>query len=112
MDDWKPIETAPHDRTWFLARTAWGAMRFVHFADDCDRYPISHDGECWPTPPIEWCAVNIPDLVAALRRVTAERDAYKDAHEKEQVVVAQCANGWKSDLEASRAALNGGKTDD
>lgn len=52
------------------------------------------------------------DLIAALRRVTAERDAYKDAHEKEQVVVAQCANGWKSDLEASRAALNGGKTDD
>lgn len=75
MDDWKPIETAPRDRTWFLARTAEGAVRYVHFDDSYDRYPISHNGECWSTPPIEWCAVSVPDLTAELRKVKAEWDA-------------------------------------
>lgn len=51
---WKPITSAPRDGTWFIARTAYGTKRVVHYADEDDNYPVSHDGVCWSTEPVEW----------------------------------------------------------
>jgi hypothetical protein len=55
--DWKPIETAPRDGTWFRARTEYGTERVVRFGDEYDNYPISDDGAVWSTAPVEWTPV-------------------------------------------------------
>ena len=73
---WRPIETAPRDGTWFRARTEHGTERVVHFADEADRYPISHDGEAWSTAPVEWTPVAPrPAEPAQAARVDATDDA-------------------------------------
>lgn len=53
-EEWKPIETAPRDGTWFIARTEHNQVRRVRFADKYDRFPISEPGKIWNTAPIEW----------------------------------------------------------
>jgi len=53
-DAWQPIETAPRDGTWFIARTAFGYERKVHYADKSDRFPIDHSEEAWSTCPVQW----------------------------------------------------------
>jgi hypothetical protein len=53
-DKWQDIETAPRDGTWFVARTAKGYERKVHFSDAQDRFPIGHSDEAWVTRPVEW----------------------------------------------------------
>ena len=52
--DWRPIRTAPRDGTWFIARTASGYERKVHYADSADRLPYDHTREAWSTIPVEW----------------------------------------------------------
>lgn len=53
--NWKPIETAPRDGTWFRAKTSEGVERVVHFEDYWDRFPIFSGMAPWPTEPIYWC---------------------------------------------------------
>ena len=55
---WEPIDTAPRGGDWFIARTKKGTARVVHYADEYDRFPISHDSEIWETPPIEWVSLS------------------------------------------------------
>lgn len=72
--DWRPMETAPRDGTWFIARTASGYERTVHYADSADRLPIDHSGEVWSTVPVQWKALTPPaDASAALDRLIVER---------------------------------------
>lgn len=56
--EWRDIESAPRDGTWFVALCRpydqWRA-RIVHFADKYDRFPVSGvQGEMWPTEPTHW----------------------------------------------------------
>lgn len=53
--NWKPIETAPRDGTWFRAKTSEGVERVVHFEDYWDRFPIFSGMAPWLTEPIYWC---------------------------------------------------------
>mgnify|MGYP001767124213 CR=1 FL=1 len=55
---WEYIQTAPRCGEWFIARTAHGTTRVVHYADEYDRFPISHDNAIWETSPIEWTPLN------------------------------------------------------
>lgn len=84
--EWEPINTAPRGGEWFIARTVHGQTRVVHYADEYDRFPVSHDGVCWNTEPIEWTALApvlsiatdaasrqlVPDLAATIRALADE----------------------------------------
>lgn len=72
---WQPIETAPRDGSWFVARTKFGTIRVVHYADCADRYPIAHDDKAWSTAPTEWMPISFrakPHDHTALDRMLAE----------------------------------------
>lgn len=84
--EWEPINTAPRGGEWFIARTTHGQTRVVHYDDEYDRFPISHDGVCWNTEPIEWTALApvlsiatdaasrqlVPDMAATIRALADE----------------------------------------
>ena len=56
-DGWQDISSAPKDGTWFLAFIAelgLGSIRYVHFADAYDRFPINADSRCWSRAPTHW----------------------------------------------------------
>lgn len=81
---WQPIETAPRDGSWFVARTKFGTIRVVHYADCADRYPIAHDDKAWSTAPTEWMPISFraqPHDRTALDRMLAEarEQALRDA---------------------------------
>jgi hypothetical protein len=81
---WKPMNTAPRDGTWFVARTSFGYTRLVYFSDHFDRFPISDCGEVWSTAPVEWAA--LADVCHAIDALTASQAetaaAYKVAANK------------------------------
>ena len=79
---WQNINTAPRGGEWFIARTEHGTTRVVHFADEYDRFPISHDGVVWPTAPTEW--MPLKPILAAL--------APTDAAQAREAATARSAN--------------------
>ena len=77
---WKPIYSAPRNGDWFFAKTAFGVKRLVHYADSSDRYPISHDGVCWSTEPIEW--MDLPSAAEVITDLKSKIFHYRNALEK------------------------------
>lgn len=61
--EWKGMDSAPRDGTWFLAcatEAGWGATRIVRFAYPDDRLPIHGEGNLWPSPPTHWRSLPAP----------------------------------------------------
>jgi hypothetical protein len=75
---WKPMDTAPRDGTWFVARTSFGYTRLVYFSDHFDRFPISDCSEVWSTAPVEWASLaDVCHAIDALTEMTKVADAHK-----------------------------------
>lgn len=54
---WRDIESAPRDGTWFLACSitkGWSAMRIVRFHRLEDSVPCNGEGVLWPSAPTHW----------------------------------------------------------
>ena len=117
---WAEIETAPRGGEWFIARTEHGTTRVVHFADEYDRFPVSHDGVVWSTAPIEWTPLR--PVLAAIEPQPISKSA--DLHDPRDEVIARLVEalrnllgiaedegivGDKTTLKASRAAIAAAK---
>lgn len=100
---WQPMTTAPRDGTWFIAGTAHGTERVVHFADAHDRFPISHDGEAWATAPIKWTPLC---TITALRA----REAMIEAAAIERAAEASEAVGYLSHEDLRALITPGART--
>ena len=58
---WQPIETAPKDGTWFLAKCDLSSTpRVVRWADKYDRLPTGKVSETWASLPTHWMSLPQP----------------------------------------------------
>jgi len=100
---WKPIETAPRGGEWFMARSEHGQTRAVHYADEYDRFPISHDGVVWSTAPVEWMPLSVfPALLARIAaqeaRIEGLQRTYDDLYSDALADAKSDAQDFDSDL--------------
>lgn len=104
---WLPIKTSPKDGSKFLAMTAHGHVRLVHWADPrADKYPIEPEPnrEMWPTAPIYWRSLKslvspAPAAQAEQHRPDVLERLTYHALERDDLTLEEClsflADGWR-----------------